>query len=96
MKDLKAIRDLVLGTIVGLGAQWLSLIILIILPIKIRQLDPISSLPYSAYNSIGLIIALISAAFFLKKRNWPSTFGILLGSLLWFPALTLLLGVSGL
>jgi len=96
MKNLKSLWELILGIILGIGIQWLSLFMFGLFPMQIQRQDPLANLLFHSYNSLGLIVILIIAVFFYLKRKWPYLIGVLLGIGLWLPFLTVLLAVSGL
>ena len=96
MKNLKIIGKLILGISISVGAQWLSFIFFLILPVEIQRLDPFLNFSYDTYNSIGLAITVIGAILVSFRKKWPLAIGILLGLALWFPVLTTLLSIEGL
>lgn len=95
MKTMVTVGKLVLGIVLGIGTQWLSLIFLLIVAIGILQSDPFTNFSGGSYTSVGLVISLICIGFFSWRREWTIVVGIVLGFVLWLPLFGIMLVSPG-
>ena len=84
-----------MGSILGIGIQWLSFVFLIRFAIGIFNSDPVAHFLGGSYTSIGLIISIICIGFFCWKRDWSIVAGIALGFSLWLPLFGIMLVSPG-
>ena len=92
MKTPKTIWFTLLGITLGIGAQYIGLQTMNVLPLEIQQSDPAGDLLYS---SIGFAISVLFGLYFALGKQWALIVGIVLGTLLWWPFVGLLMMLTG-
>lgn len=89
MTNLKTIGICVLGIVISIGIQWLSLLTLFIF-----KVDPLFDRIF--YTSFGLLISIVLTTYLLFRKKWWLASGIIIGTLLWYPFFAELLAIGGL